>query len=128
MLLEFYGIKREEIELRKMFKTTMAHGTYWSNVVTGMKQLNIKFNYLRNQPIKAIEDLIGMDIPVVASIDSSIMGSEEESNHVVIVVGIENSEIIIHDPEVGNNIKINKDEFLLGWGRRDYRMGYLIME
>jgi len=125
MLFEYYGIKSEEKELRKLFKTTPARGTYWKLVEEGMKQLGMKFIYLRNESIQSIEDLIKSDTPVVVSIDSSVIGGEEEVNHVMIVVGIDGNDVIINDPEAGENVNVNKEDFLAAWMRRDNRMGYL---
>ena len=126
MLLEFYGIKSEEKELRKLFKTTPLHGTYWKFVVDGMKQLNINFVYLRNQSFKALEEMIKNETPLAVSIHSSVAGTEDDTNHVVVVVGIKENRVVIHDPEIGKYIEINKNDFLDAWTIRENRIGYIV--
>lgn len=48
MLLDFYGIKVEEIELRKLFNTTSLFGTKWSNIEERIGKYNLEFIYLKN--------------------------------------------------------------------------------
>lgn len=125
MLLEFYGVVAGEKELRKLFKTTPLHGTYWKFVSEGMDKFNVKFVYLKNQNLQNIENLIENNTPLVVSIDSSVVGGKDETNHVVVVVGIEDNLIIVHDTETGANIKINDSDFLTAWRKRDSRIGYI---
>lgn len=125
MLSEFYGIKFEEKELRKLFKTTPTHGTYWKFVEEGMNKLNIKFIYLKNQSLQILGELIENNIPVVCSIATSLLGSEDETNHVVVVVGLKENHVIIHNPEIGEYVEIEKNTFLEAWDARDYRIGYI---
>ena len=124
-MLEFYGIKVGEKELRKLFKTTPSHGTYWKDVEENIKRLDVKFVYLKNQPFRTLEELFKDDIPAVVSISSSIIVSEDETNHVVVVVGLKENHVAIHDPEIGGYVEIEKNTFLEGWDARDYRIGYI---
>lgn len=128
MLLEFYRIISGEKELRKLFKTTPSHGTYWKFVEENINQLNVKFVYLKSQLFQVLEELIKNDIPVVVSISSSIIGSEDETNHVVVVVGLKENHVVIHDPELGEYVEVEKNTFLEAWDARDCRIGYIVKD
>lgn len=126
MILEYNGIKKEEKELRKLFKTTPLHGTYWNFVKEGLMKLNLDFNYAKDQAIETAEGMIKNKTPPVVSINAKIIGGSEDVNHIVVVVGINEKYVTINDPEMGREVEIKRDEFLTAWKARLSRIGYIV--
>jgi ABC-type bacteriocin/lantibiotic exporter with double-glycine peptidase domain len=124
MLLEFYGIKVKEIELRKLFNTTPLFGTKWSTIVEKIKKYNLEFVYLKNQTFEKLNELIKNEIPVIVSVDTFFLGDERHKPHTTVIKAV-NDKIFCNDPERGENIEIDKDRFLMAWSARNRRIGYV---
>ena len=101
MLLDYYGVKKEEKELRLSFHTTPLKGGSWHRVKEGLEQLNIGFNWGINFTLDEVKDLIQKNIPVVVSIDIAFFGGDEHQNHTVVVTEITDEFVVVHDPERG---------------------------
>lgn len=126
MLLEFYGIEKSEKELRILFKSTPLHGTYWKFVKDGVERFDVNFNYAKGQTMEMIEELLKNQVPSIASINAKMIGAARNVNHTVLVVGIDEEGVIFHDPEVGENIRLNSSDFSEAWGARKKRLGYIL--
>lgn len=125
MLLEYYGIKVKEIDLRKLFGTTPKRGTEWPKVVDKIRKYGVEFVYLRNQKFEKLVGLIKEGVPVVVSVDTLSLGDFSHRAHTMLVVGVFNKKVVIHDPEKGSSIEIDKDKFLKAWKERYCRIGYI---
>lgn len=65
----------------------------------------------------SLEELINHNTPVIISVSSEF--SPSKTSHVVVLVGIEENQLIIHDPyKKGANFKISKEEFKKYWLRQ----------
>lgn len=104
MILEYYGIKKDEKELRILFRTTPMHGTYWKHIKEGVKNLGLDFTYSKNNSMDIVEKLIKNGIPVVVSINAKMIGASEDVNHTVVVIGIDDEYVIFHDPETAGEL------------------------
>ena len=126
MLLEFYNIKIEEKELRKLFKTTTEGGTNWLDVVSGMKEFDINFVYLKNQNSDKLKELISQNTPVIVSVDTRKLGDFAHRQHTVVVIDINENYVTIHDPEKGPNMRLKITKFIDAWKNRLNRIGYIV--
>lgn len=127
MLLEFYDIKVEEKELRKLFGTTIEGGTNWSDVVKGIKESDVDFVYLRNQNLGKLKELVEkLKIPTIVSVDTRELGDFEHRNHTIVVVGVDGNYVDVHDPEKGPSIQLNINKFMIAWEKRLNRIGYIV--
>jgi len=125
MVSEFYHMKIEEKELRKLFKTSTEGGTNWLDVINGMKELGIEFVYMKNQSLDKLKELIKRNIPVVVSVDTRKLGDFGHRQHTIVVIDVSENNIEVNDPEKGPNTQLLTNEFLEAWKNRLYRMGYI---
>ena len=125
MLLEFYGMKIEEKALRKLLKSTPLHGTFWKYAASGLREFDVEFLYSRKENLEFLKNLIVDRIPVIVSLNAKLLGSADHINHVIVVTGIDETNLIIHYPEIGGNLKIDNKIFELAWNDRDNRLGYI---
>ncbi len=125
MILDYYGIKKEERELRLLFKATPLKGGSWPHVKQGLRQLNIEFNWGINLTLEELKDLIKRATPVVVSIDIVFFGGDEHQNHTVVVTDMSDEFVIVHDPERGENIRVDIKQFLEAWSERNNIAGHI---
>lgn len=121
MLLEFYGIKKGENELRTLLKSTLYSGGSWFLVEAGLESLGLHFYYSINFSLEELKALIRNETPVIVSLKLSQM----HPNHTVVVTDVTNEFIITNDPEKGENTKIDPKQFLEAWSARGYIAGYI---
>lgn len=126
MLLEFYGIAMDEKVLRKSFKTTTEGGTSWPDVVNGLREMGIELAYLKNQDLDKLKDLIDQNIPAVVSVDTRKLGDFAHRQHTVVVIGINDDYVTVHDPEKGPDTQLKISQFIDAWKVRLYRIGYIV--
>jgi predicted double-glycine peptidase len=128
MVLEFYGVKKSEKELRLLCKTTPTYGTIWSIVKERIRQIGFEFVWNRYTSFDELKKLIQDNIPVIASIDTFYFGDVESKGHVVVVVDVLEDFVVVDDPEKGERIKVKKETFLSAWKSRKCLAGYVRKE
>lgn len=76
--------------------------------ITDWEQTNIE------ESLFTLESMVNKGVPVVLSVTSEF--SPSKSTHLVVLVGTENDQFIIHDPyQKGANYRISKEEFKKYW-------------
>lgn len=124
MILEYYGIKKSERDLRGLLKTTPAHGTIWEIAEKEIKAIGFELRHKSHMPYEELVHLIKeLGVPVIVSID--IEHEKKNVGHVGVIVDIENDTIMFHDPEKGI-ITYKREEFSTLWGKRRNKAGYII--
>ena len=121
MILEYYGIKKSERDLRILLKTTPRFGTIWGEAEREIKKLGFELKH-KNMPYEELENLVKSGVPVIASID--IESEDENVGHVGVVVDVENDSVVFHDPEKGI-VTFSRERFSGLWKERRYKAGYL---
>ena len=121
MVLEYYGVKKTEKELRILFKTTPVFGTMWEFVESEVKRMGFKLVWKKFWNIQELESLIKQSIPLIAGIKRE----GEIHGHGVVVINISDNRVIAADPQIGDLIILYKEEFLELWTERDNIAGYL---
>jgi uncharacterized protein YvpB len=75
-----------------------------------------------DESLFTIEKSINQQIPVIISVTknfSPVENNQDRINHLVVLIGVEGDDLIIHDPfEKGENFKISKEEFKKCWLRQ----------
>jgi len=124
MILEYYGIKKSERDLRVLLKTTPVHGTIWEIAEREIKAIGFELIHKNHM---AYEELVHLTkelgIPVIISID--IEHGKKNVGHVGVVVDIEDDAIVLYDPKKGITT-YNREEFLGLWSKRRNKAGYII--
>ena len=107
MVLEYYGVKKTEKELRILFKTTPVFGTMWEFVESEVKRMGFKLVWKKFWNIEELESLIKQSIPLIAGIKRE----GEIHGHGVVVINISDNRVIVADPQIGDLIILDKEEF-----------------
>lgn len=121
MLLDYYGIKEEERTLRSLLKVTPYKAGDWFFVELGLESIGLHFYWSYGFSFDELKELVKNNTPVIVSLKFSA----KHSNHTVVVTDVTNEFVTIHDPERGENIKIDVKQFLEAWSNRGYITGYL---
>lgn len=124
MVLEYYGIKKSEHDLRILLKTTPGYGTLWEIAEREIKSIGFELKHKRHMSYEELANIVKSGMPVVVSID--IEHERKNIGHAGVVVDIKNDMIVIHDPEKGI-ITYGRMQFLELWNRRRNKAGYLIL-
>lgn len=97
MILEYYGVKKSEKELRLLFKTTPTYGTLWEFVELEIKRIGFELIWKKFWTLDEVNSLLKQSIPVIAGIKS-----ETEDNHVIVLADLSEKYADMADPEKGN--------------------------
>ena len=119
MVLEYYGIKKTEKELRLILKATF--GGRWYYVEMGLESLGLYFYWFDGFSLDELKELIKNETPVIVSLKLS----EKHPNHTVVVTNIADESITVHDPERGEDIILGVKQFLGAWSKRNNIAGHI---
>lgn len=120
MLLEYYGIKKSERELRPLLRITPYATGRWFFVELGLESMGLHFYRGFGFSLDELKELIKNEIPVIVSLKFP-----EHPNHTVVVTEVTDEFITVHDPERGENMQIDTDRFLGAWSERKYLAGFI---
>ena len=110
MVLDFFGIKKEEEELAKMSGYESSKGTKAEEIIKAAKELGFKAFHKDFSEIKDLREYtINKKIPVIVDWFST------DDGHYSVVVGIDDKNIYMQDPELGNLRTIDVETFKRVW-------------
>lgn len=121
IILEYYGIKKSERDLRILLKTTPSFGTLWEIAEREIRNLRFELVWKKSWSLEELTPLISQATPVIADIWSK----EEADKHAVVIVDISENYVTLIDPEYGELVDMSKTDFLKLWGKRKNLAGYL---
>ena len=119
MVLEFYGIKKNETELANIAGTTKKTGTEIPQVGKTLEHFGLKQKTKMNSTYADLQKYLKKGIPVI--VGWYTRGKREDPDtvtadgHYSIVVGLDEKYIYLQDPEIGKMRKLKKDDFLIVW-------------
>lgn len=119
IVLDYYGINKDEEELAQLAGTTSDLGTDDEGIATTAKSFGFGVLIKNESNFSDIEEWLKRDVPVIvnwftrgrADYDSS----EVADGHYSVVAGLDDTYIYIQDPEIGEMRKIERDDFLSVW-------------
>jgi ABC-type bacteriocin/lantibiotic exporter with double-glycine peptidase domain len=117
MIFAYFGIDVTEKALETICETTEL-GTIPTKISTGAANLGVEAIATKNADLEDLRRNLEDRIPVIVLIDPSyIYGGIAGFGHFVVVVGIENGEVIYHDPDVseGKFLRSEMRKFLSAW-------------
>lgn len=109
MVLEFYGVKKTEIELAKLSGATHKDGVAPAGLLKAANKLGLKGFTKDNATFKDIEKHLKRNIPVIVGWFSQTDG------HYSVVVDIDKKFIYLRDPEWSKIHKIDLRTFYRVW-------------
>lgn len=123
MVLEYLGISYEYNRLMHMLGTTN-DGTPFSNLKRLASSLDLSVVYNKNhEDLSIFEQNISIGLPIIVAVQTWPLPYWQQLNtdHAVIVVGINDEDIFLYDPYFAAIPQIvDLDSFLTAWSERDF--------
>nr|QNO56126.1 hypothetical protein PNCMNLLH_00004 [Methanosarcinales archaeon ANME-1 ERB7]QNO56161.1 hypothetical protein LLPGBHFJ_00004 [Methanosarcinales archaeon ANME-1 ERB7] len=117
MIFAYFGIDVTEKVLETTCETTEL-GTIPTQISTGAAKLGVESIATKNADIEDIRRNLEDRLPVIVLIDPSyIYGGIAGFGHFIVVLGVEEGEVIYHDPDVsdGEFRRCEIEKFLNAW-------------
>lgn len=109
MILEYYGTRVSEEELAIAAKTTLERGTYDHDLLDAAKQYGLEGEWKDDATIEDLRAAVDRHIPVIVSWFST------NEVHYSIVVGADEENILLQDPDNGDRESFTHAEFMAVW-------------
>lgn len=119
ILLDYYGIDKNERELAELTKTTARLGTNDKEIERAAKKLGFKVAIKNNSSFSDVEKWLKKDVPPIVNwftrgrVDYD--DSQVADGHYSVVYGLDKDFIYLQDPEIGGIRKITRDDFKRVW-------------
>ena len=119
MVLDYYGVEKTEKELAELCGTDPDLGTSDEEIKRAAEGLGFNVEIKNNSSFDDIQKWLDKKIPVIVNwftrgrIDHD--DSEVSDGHLSVVVGLDEENIYLQDPEIGNLRKIARDDFMKVW-------------
>lgn len=121
MVLDYLHIPVEYTRLVRLLRIT-AIGTSFSNLAA-LTALGVSVVIDEGKAIDDILRYLQVGLPVIAFLDTAELAywEYEHTDHAVLVIGVENEQILLNDPEFSTAPqRCSVDEFELAWMEKDY--------
>ncbi len=119
IVLDYYGIKKEEKELAQMCGTRADLGTDDQGLKKAAEALGFKVEIKNESSFEEIEEWLEKGVPVI--VDWFTRGRTDYSDedvpdgHYSVVCGLDDDNIYLQDPEIGKIRKLDKEDFMTVW-------------
>src|SRR3954453_9319544 len=117
MVLDHLGISRSQRELARVFKVREGVGTAAYNILF-LSIRRIKAHYQLKGTLDEIQQWLREGVPVIACVEAGELPHWRDFHfqHAVLIVGLEEGQIFLHDPALGNGPTIVPvEDFVLAW-------------
>lgn len=121
MVLEYYGVIKQERDLRILLKTTPSYGTIWDYAEREIKRIGFELVWKKFWNLDNIVSLVKQSIPVIVGVKRE----GEIHGHAMIVVDISERYVEVADPQNGELVTLHKEDFLELWTGRANIAGYI---
>lgn len=119
MILSYWNIEKTEAECAVLLNHNTDLGVTDINFINAVKSLNLSCEIKNNSSFGDIQDYLNKKIPLIINWFTSGRSDYNDSNvpdgHYSIVVGIDDKNIYLQDPEIGKLRKISRDDFYKVW-------------
>lgn len=119
IVMDYYGINRNEKELAKLCNLVPGLGVDDKSIADAAKALGFKAEIKNESSFDDIENWLKKGVPVI--VDWFTRGrqdyndSEVADGHYSVVMGLDDENIYLQDPETGGERKINREDFMKVW-------------
>ncbi len=110
IVLKYYGINKNQDELKKLLGSTYLTGTKNKKMVKVAREFNLKAKYETNSSINEIKRMLSKKIPPIIG-----WFSPENVSHYSVIKGIDKSNIFVVDPGLNKTRKMKIKEFEKNW-------------
>ncbi len=109
MILEYYGASVSEAELAIAAKTTLERGTYDHDLLDAAKQYGLDGEWKDNATIDDLRAAVDAHVPSIVTWFST------NEVHYSIVIGADEENILLQDPDNGDRESFTHAEFMAVW-------------
>jgi len=111
MMLHFFGVEKAEEELAKRLKTNTENGTLHADMIRVAQEEGFYVFENDDSSIVEISGLLRHHIPVIVH----FVEPSENDNHYAVVVGVDDTHLLLNDPWNGEKITMEIDDFIERW-------------
>ncbi len=115
MILYYYGTEVSEDELGRVAKTTLEHGTTNENLLLAAQAYGLDGRWHEFGTLEELRGYTEKDIPIIVEWFSSGEGPEPGEPHFSIVIGVDETHVILLDPEDGKRYEFSQIKFMSVW-------------
>ena len=119
MVLAYYGVEKSEADLAELCGTDPHLGTDDISIKRAAGSLGFNVEIHNNSAFEDIRKWLDKEIPVIVNcftrgrIDYGI--TEVPDGHLSVVVGLDDKNIYLQDPEIGALRKVSRNDFMKVW-------------
>ena len=120
MVLSLFDVVMNEPELIDLCETDL-FGTTCEQIIEAAKKLGFHAEKFKETSKINTTKLLSAKLPLIALVDASKLYGGIPLGHFVVIVRIENSTIIYHDPIIGEKLTVDLVDFLDAWENCSFR-------
>jgi ABC-type bacteriocin/lantibiotic exporter with double-glycine peptidase domain len=109
MVLEKFEIRKSEIELAKVSRTSRQVGSDERDLVRAARRLGLRAQHRKNLPFSGLRRTLAAGIPVI------VAWWKVDEPHFSVAVRLDRHSIILADPEAGTFVRIKRRSFEKVW-------------
>lgn len=109
IILDYYGLEKTEEELVNLAGSTAAHGTSSEDLIRTAKKLGFSAFQTDCATYTDMKQWLRQKIPVIVDWFS------QDDGHYSVVVGLDENNIYLQDPELGQMRAMKKNDFFRVW-------------
>jgi len=128
MALAYWGIKYSQQKISRILKLRAGLGVPAPNI-TLLRSPQIDVYYTIGASLDNILQWLQAAIPIIAFVQAGELPHWRgiKSQHAVLVVGVEDGELLVHDPGLDHGpVIVPLDDFLLAWDEMDTRCAIIV--
>ena len=112
-----YCFDKSEYELEVVCETSWL-GNTCEEISKAAKEFDFNSEVFENITQKTLQEFLNKKLPVIALIDPSVIyGGIQGFGHYVVIIGVENGQIIYHDPGLKKEATATVKQFFEAWSK-----------
>lgn len=116
MVSDFYKVSKTEEELAKLCGTDPKLGTDEEGIKRAAENLGFKVEIKNNSSFEDIQSWLDKNTPVIVNwFAREVADSGVPDGHYSVVVGLDDGNIYLQDPEIGGLRTIKREDFMKVW-------------
>lgn len=115
MVLHYYGTEVSEDELGRVAKTTLEHGTTNENLLLAAQTYGLSGVWHEFGTLEELREYTEKNIPVIVEWFSSDESPDPGETHFSIIIGVDDTRVILLDPEDGKRYELSYAKFMSVW-------------
>lgn len=127
MVLAYYGVEKTESELAQLCNTDPDLGTTDEGIKKAAEQLGFTAEIHNNSSFDDIQMWLDKNVPMIVNWFTRGRTDYDESEvpdgHLSVVVGLDDENIYLQDPEIGKLRTLDRDDFMRAWF--DFKPAYI---